>query len=536
MADPLSRFNTYILALFQLDSDENSLFSESTLQLPKLLHSIALLSKSDPYITAHKDQLDEQHGVYFYKDRIYVPNSHELRSQVIQVHHDTLYSGHMGINHTLAALHRWFYWPHMHRDVTKYVSRCVACLQAKPGKTIRQGLLHPLSVPDRPWWSISIDFITGLPLSKDGSDAILTIVDRLTRMVHLVPTTTTCDSLEFAQLMKQHVFSKHGCPADIVSDRGSIFTGKFWIEICHLLQMHMSMSTAFHPQSDGSTEIVNRMVEQVLRCHCMYQPEKWSDNLCMVEFAINNSYHESLKHTPFFLNFGMHPTTPVTIDTIKLSKVKNPTAAKWTQDMVDTLSQAKVNLQLAKDRQKSYADANRTDVSFKLGDSVLLSTTNLQPKTGNRKLYPRFLGPFKITQVVNDVAYRLNLPETMKIHPVFHVSLLKPYSADGPVQPPPPIEIDNVEEYEVESILQSRFRKSGNSSREQFLIKWKGYGFEHCTWENLENLTNCPDILADFRRSQQQPKAVQSAQPAPPPPGRPADNTRGSNKRKRTQS
>ena len=535
IADALSRFNTYLLAMFELDTD-SPLFSEDTLQLPKLLHSIVLASKDDKHIEAHKHQFQEQQGVYFHNDRIFVPDKYDLRQQIIALHHNTLYSGHMGKHHTLQGLQRWFYWPNMHREVARYVAECITCQQAKPGKTVRQGLLKPLNIPDRPWWSVSVDFITGLPVCKDGSDAILTIVDRLTRMVHLVPTTTTCDASEFAQYMKQHVIAKHGCPADIVSDRGSIFTGKFWTEVCHLLQMHMSMSTAFHPQSDGSTEIVNKMVEQVLRCHCMYEPKNWVENLCMVEFAINNSYHESLKHTPFFLNYGMHPTTPVTVETIKLSK--NPTAAKWSQDMVDTLNHAKQNLQLAKDKQKSYADANRTDVSFKVGDTVLLSTTNLQPKTGNRKLYPRFLGPFKIVQAINDVAYKLSLPATMKIHPVFHVSLLKAYSADGTVQPPPPIEIEGVEEYEVESILQSRFRKSGKRQKEEFLIKWKGYGYEHCTWESIDNLTNCPAILAAYRRTQKQAAPAPEAAPKPaarPPAKRapPAQANSRANKRTR---
>ena len=512
IADPLSRFNSYLMALLQLDSAE-SLFNENTLQLPKLLHHIALASKSDPYIPANPS-LTAELGVYFFKDRIYVPDVDNLRTNLISLHHDTLHAGHMGKNHTLQNLQRWFYWPNMHVDVTHYVAHCHTCQTAKSGKTGTQGLLHPLSIPDRPWWSISVDFVTGLHQTKDGHDAILTIVDRLTRMVHLVPTHTTCDALQFANMLKLHVISKHGCPADIVSDRGSVFTGKFWTEVCHLLQMHMSMSTAFHPQSDGSTEIVNKLVEQVLRCHCMDNPIAWDDNLCMVEFAINNSYQESIKHTPFFLNFGQHPVTPVTIETIKLSK--NPSAAKWSSDLQDTLTRAKHNLQLAKDRQKSYADAGRQELTFNVNDHVLLSTTNLQPKTGKRKLYPRFLGPFKVTHCVNDVAYRLDLPSTMKIHPVFHVSLLKCYKDSGHVQPPSPILIDGVEEFEVEQILQSRLCRSGSRSLEEFLIKWKGYGFEHCTWEKLTNLTHCPELLATFRKQQllQLPVSSPSPQPA----------------------
>jgi hypothetical protein len=217
----------------------------------------------------------------------------------------------------------------------------------------------------------------------------------------------------------------------------------------------------------------------------------------MVEFAINNSYQESIKHTPFFLNFGMHPLTPVMIDTLRLAKV--PAAAQWTKDMTSILDIAKSHLQHAKDRQKSYADALRKEVSFAVGDYVLLSSKNLSPKTGLRKLYPRWLGPFKVSHVINDVAYRLELPATLKIHPISHVSLLKPYSHDGPVKPPPcPILVDNSVEYEVEDILQTREVKSGKRTKQEFLVKWKGYGFEHCTWEPLANLDNCPDILAMF--------------------------------------
>jgi hypothetical protein len=500
LADPLSRFNTYFAAMSLSPVPTTDTPSTTPLELFQLLPAIKHASTLDPFIAAHPN-LVESDGVYFHHDRIYVPNASDLRTKVISAHHDSLFCGHMGKNHTAELVHRWFYWPNMQADVAHYVANCHTCQTAKASKTNQQGLLNPLPVPDRPWWSVSIDFITGLPMTSKGHDAILTIVDRLTRLTHLVLCTTTCSAVEFADLFKQHVIAKHGCPADIVSDRGAVFTGRFWTAVCSALQMHMSMSTAFHPQSDGSTEVVNKMVEQVLRCHCMDQPTQWDSNLCMVEFAINNSHHESLTHTPFFLNYGMHPITPVTLDTLRLSKV--PAAATWTKDLTSTLESAKQHLQLAKDRQKSYADANRQDVVFSTGDLVLLSSKNLNPKTGLRKLYPRWLGPFLVTQVINPVAYRLALPSTMKVHPVFHVSLLKAYHHTGPIQPPPqPVVIDDDFEYEVEDILKHRLVKSGKRNKQEFLIKWKGYGFEHCTWEPQANLSNCSDILATYWRTQ----------------------------------
>jgi len=235
----------------------------------------------------------------------------------------------------------------------------------------------------------------------------------------------------------------------------------------------------------------------------------------MVEFAINNSHHTSVKHTPFFLTYGMHPATPVMVETLKLSKV--PAAAAWTKDLAFVLQQAKSNLQAAKGRQKSYADRKRTEVLFKVGDQVLLSTANLNLnlKT-HRKLLPRWVGPFTVIKAVSDVAYTLDLPAPYvraNVHPTFHVSLLKPYKSDGATHPPAPLIIDGEMEYEVEDILQFRTLRTNQRAkrdgtltkgreRKEYLVKWKGYGYEHCTWEPETNLTHCHELLQAFWQHQ----------------------------------
>ena len=510
VADPLSRFNTFYLAVLQLDSTPTTDQQFNPLQLGQLIPLLKQGYKQDPYYSDVTD-LQEDNGLYFYKDRISVPDYANLRTFIITECHDSVFAGHMGKHKTIELVARWFYWPNLTADVTVYVLQCHTCQLSKSGKTSNQGLLQPLPVPDRPWWSVSVDFVTGLPMTNRGFDAILTITDRLTRLVHLIPTTTKCDAVEFAYLFTNHIISKHGCPGDIVSDRGSIFTGRFWTAVASALHMHLSHSTSFHPQSDGATEIVNKQLEQVLRSHCMHTISKWDDFLSMVEFAINNSYHASTKYTPFYLNYGMHPITPITVDTLKLSKV--PAAAQWSQDLQTTLSNAKKILQLAKDTQKAYADAKRNDITFNIGDMVLLNTKNLNLQQSNRKLLPRWLGPFPISHKVSDVAFTLKLPDVWvkaKLHPTFHVSLLKPYRSDGKVHPPPPpLEIDGHLEYEVEDILQVRTKvtnrrklKDGTFStgrtRNEFLIKYVGYGYEHCTWEPESNLQNCQEILQAF--------------------------------------
>jgi hypothetical protein len=515
IADPLSRMSHFYLAVMTRKKvkvgNEEAVSVEAVLppanskptglQLGRLFEAIKGAYATQPVCQVTTGFTFVDGMLFDARNRIVVPKVQSIRKMIMHACHDDIYAGHMGKHKTRDLLTRIFWWSNVDKDIAEHVRHCHTCQTAKSSAHGSQGLLQPLCIPDRPWWSVSVDFITGLPKTVRGHDAILTVVDRLTRLTHVIPTTTTCDATEFAYLFKKEVIAKHGCPADIVSDRGSVFTGKFWCAVCGALEMHMSLSTAFHPQSDGSTETVNKLIEQVLRCHTLTKQLDWDENLCMVEFAINNSVHSSLKHTPFFLNYGMHPMTPVVVETLQLSKV--PVAVKWTNDMQKALAEAKSFLQAAKDRQKSYADAGRVDIKFAVGEKVLLSTTNLNPKFGCKKLYPKWIGPFVVTMIVNDVAYTVKLPVGMKIHPTFHISLLKPYHDDGRAHPPPePILIGEELEWEVETVLTHRTRRTGRVMRTEFLIKWKGYGPEHINWEPEKNLTNCRDLIELYWKQQ----------------------------------
>ncbi len=221
--------------------------------------------------------------------------------------------------------------------------------------------------------------------------------------------------------------------------------------------------------------------------------------LSMVEFAINNSVHAGLRHTPFFLNTGQHPITPIMLQVIKGGKVACAKALQHTQSQTTAFNAAMRYLQAAKDRYKSYADANRVDTSFLVGDRVLLSTVNLNKHNQARKLYPKYVGPFTISQKVNDVAYKLDLPPSMPVHPVFHVSLLKAYVA-GKIPPPPPVpfEVEGELEYEVEAVWSHRVKKVGGVNKTEYYVKWLNYGPEHCTWEPEAHLKNAPECVAVY--------------------------------------
>jgi hypothetical protein len=213
---------------------------------------------------------------------------------------------------------------------------------------------------------------------------------------------------------------------------------------------------------------------------------------------MNNGFNQSVKDTPFRLNYGMDPLTPLSVE----FTTKVPSARDYVQDMVTALSHAKQAMQAAQDRMAHYRDKQRRPQEFAISDKVLLKSTNLNfkgtaAKAGSgprqtRKLLPKWVGPFKVLDRVGDLAYKLELPPTLPVHNVFHVELLKPWRAGSREQPPPaPVVVDGEEEWHVEAILGHKVIKEGRKDPTyDFLVRWKGYGPTDDTWEPQENVEN----------------------------------------------
>jgi hypothetical protein len=263
------------------------------------------------------------------------------------------------------------------------------------------------------------------------------------------------------------------------------------------------MSTAFHPQTDGQTERMNRTLEEMLRAYVTYRQDQWDEYLPAAEFAYNNSKQASTGYTPFELDCGQHPNTPIAMT----SPSEVPAANEFLQHWTSMIEIAKDSLREAQERQAKYANEHRRFIIFKEGDKVLLSMKNTNaPVDRNRptkKLTSRFAGPYTIVKVISSTAYKLDLPADMKIYPVFHFSLLKPYQA-SPSEflrptPPPAIALPDTEheEYEVETILDKRILRT----KPQYLIKWLGYPLHDATWEPLENLKNAMTKVKEFEET-----------------------------------
>jgi transposase InsO family protein len=442
--------------------------------------------------------LEQVDGVFWHNNRdgtkaVYVPDLPGLRQEVMASCHDGAYAGHFGQRKTARLVQRGFYWPGLFADVNRYVNSCDSCQRNKPLSGKPQGLLTPLPVAEVPWEHVSMDFVMALPKTHDGHDAVLVIVDRFSKMVKLVPTTNTVTAGQAARLFLDNVFRAFGMPKTIVSDRDPRFTGKFFAALCTLLGIKQCFSSAYHPETDGQTERTNRVMQDVVRHYVAPDGSDWDTHLSMAEFAINNAFHESIQSTPFFLNYGRHPRVPGHPE----FPSKVPSAQGVERRLQELWKRAKLCLEAAVSRQKAYADKHRASVSFAVGDRVLLATRYVQPRNVlGKKLLPRWMGPFAITEKVNDVAYRLDLPANLRWHNVFHVSLLRTYVAGGRVQPPPMPEIVNGEpEYEVERILSDRVIRT----QVEFLVAWKGYPQEHNSWEPADViLENCEALVNEY--------------------------------------
>jgi transposase InsO family protein len=427
--------------------------------------------------------------------KIYVPDHEDLRLKVLQAHHDHKLRGHPGIRKTTQLIQRTYFWPRLRRDVTRYIRGCHTCARAKAVRHRPYGLLKPLPIGERPWTHLSMDYIEELP-DSDGFDAILVVVDRLTKQAIFLPARTTDTATELARQFIQHVFSKHGLPISIISDRGKLFVSKFWKSLCQALDIRSDLSTAYHPETDGQTERVNQTLEQYLRIYVNYQQDDWAPQLPLAEFVYNNTPHAATGVSPFYANKGYNPRLTITLDRVPAHEAH--LVAKNLRDLQEHL---RGQIKVANEAYSRFADPRREQTpNWPVGTLVWLDLRNIKTKRRAKKLDHKRHGPFEVVKKVSSHAYKLKLPTAMKgIHDVFHVSLLEAvgeeyYPARQLPRPPPVETAEEGDEYEVASILDSR-RKRG---KVEYLVRWEGYGPEDDTWLGIEDLEGSQELLDEY--------------------------------------
>jgi hypothetical protein len=466
-------------------------------------------------------------GLWHMGDKTMVPNDQALRADLIHAFHDPPLSGHKGTTATTIAVSEHLWWPSLAADVKDYVARCDSCQRNKPSQQKPAGHHVASRIPTRRWGCVHMDYIVKLPRTVPEFpggptyDSILVFIDRLSKMVHLVPCNESCTAPQFARLFLDNVVKLHGLPDEVISDRGSQFSASFTEALWKLLRVKRSLSTAYHPQSNGQVERVNRVIEEYMRHYVRPGHKDWDRYLSMAELAINNTFQESIQSSPAEIVYGEKLKTPVVLEL----PTKVPFVWQFSKTVADAVERAQRMIKLAQVRMRQRVDAHRRQVVYKPGDQVLLVMKNHRRKGGEgvRKLKPRYTGPYTVVSIPSETTVKLALPEQWhRVHPVFHVSLVKPYKAPTEHHSvarankpgPPPVAWEEGEPvFKVEQITDSRQvrvragrrAKRGNKSPAkawEYLVRWAGHGPDEDTWEpRFPTLEDCGLSIRQYKEA-----------------------------------
>jgi hypothetical protein len=430
------------------------------------------------------------------RDALCIPNiainGRNIREIVISEAHSLL--AHLGTNKTLAYLRDYVWWKDIASDTNTFCQTCGTCKRSKPSNQKPFGLLNPLPVPGTPWESVGIDFVGPLPESsnRDGTfDSITVIICLLTDMVHLVPSRINYNSKQIAELMFEEVYKLHGLPKHIISDRDVLFTSTFWSHLNKLIGTQLKMSSAYHPETDGSTERANRTVTQMLRQCINNKQTDWVAKLPSIEFAINTARSVSTGFAPFFLNTGHMPRSMIWNNS---RTDEYPSVRNFALQRKLALIAAHDSVLAARVKQTRDANRRRRLAPFCEGDLVYLSTKNINfPKGLARKLIPKYIGPYKILQDFKNQSFKIDLPSHLKqrgVHNVFHASLLRVHVPNDDRLFPGRLDsqINSGESLEPEWAVDKILSHSGSKKDSLFEVQWKAGDITWLPYNQIEHL------------------------------------------------
>ncbi|KAL0546510.1 hypothetical protein IC582_016420 [Cucumis melo] len=478
---------------------------------PTLRQRIIDAQSNDPYLVEKRGLAEAGQAVEFsissdggllFERRLCVPSNSAIKTELLSEAHSSPFSMHPGSTKMYQDLKRVYWWRNMKREKAEFVSKCLVCQQVKAPRQKPAGLLQPLNIPEWKWENVSMDFITGLPRTLRGFTVIWVVVDRLTKSAHFVPGKSTYTTSKWAQLYMSEIVRLHGVPVSIVSDRDARFTFKFLKGLQTAMGTRLDFSTAFHPQTDGQTERLNQVLEDMLRACALEFPGSWDSHLHLMEFAYNNSFQATIGMAPFEALYGKCCRSPVCWGEVGEQRLMGPELVQSTNEAIQKI---RSRMQTAQSRQKSYADVRQKDLEFDVGDKVFLKVAPMKgvlrfERRG--KLSPRFVGPFEILERIDPVAYRLALPPSLSaVHDVFHVSMLRKYMSDpSHVVDYEPLEIDENLSYTKQPVEVLAREVKMLRNREIPLVKvlWWNHRVEEATWEREDDMrSRYPELFEE---------------------------------------
>jgi hypothetical protein len=480
---------------------------------PELIASLPpVLSK--PYAEGKFTLLD---GLLYYRHRhssVLVLCDKAQIDNILYECHDNINSGHFSEDRTVERVKQTAWWINWKTIVSEYIKTCEVCQKANKQTGKRYGLLQKISEPTNKWEIINMDFVTGLPPGGSYSyNSVLVVVDRYSKRARFIPNHKDDTAMEVAMLFWNRIMADVGVPKIIISDRDPKFTSEFWRNLHDMLGTKLAFSTAYHPQTDGLAERMIQTLEEMLRRFCSFGLEfknhdgythDWVTLLPALEIAYNSSKHSSSHEVPYVLERGWIPRMPKDTLNDKLPHI-HPTALDFKKMLDITHDHAKKCVNDAVEYNKTRWDKSHKEPDFKIGDKVLLSTVNFNNLGGNKKLKPSFVGPFTIKQLHGKNAVEVILSDELsRKHPVFPVSLVKPYSSRNDqetttVAPVPILEPSKSEQLQVHKILKDKKERIQGKDTRLYLVRYKNQSADKDEWLPENNIPDSTIHLRNFR-------------------------------------
>lgn len=445
-------------------------------------------------------------GLVYTGTRLVIPKVTDVRENLFQLAHDAL--GHFGSDKSYAALRDCYYWPGMRKDLEQgYIPGCVECQRNKSRTTKPAGPLHPLPIPEQRCDSVAIDFVGPLPLDE-GFDTICTMTCRLNSEFKIVPVRSNITAGEFAVVFFDTWYCEHGLPLEIVSDRDKLFVSKLWRALLKLTGIRMKMSSSFHPETDGASERTNKTVNQAVRYHVERNQKGWVRALPKIRFDMMNTVNASTGFSGFQLKLGrsprlIPPLMPSELPPDLVNSSEAAVAEAVIRQVSKDVADARDNMLAAKVAQTHSANASRgTEVTYKVGDKVMLSTYNRRrdyKRKGQKraaKFMPRWDGPYVVEKAHAEPSnYSLVMPNSAGTFATFHASQLKAHCPNDDVlfparayaAPGPVVTTEGMEEFHIDKIIDAKRIGRGWC----YLVRWVGYGPEEDRWLPGREVANC---------------------------------------------
>jgi predicted aspartyl protease len=434
-----------------------------------------------------------------WRNRLVVPDEDNLRTRLIDFVHTSIDAAHPGRSKTVSLLSRQFYWPSLRLSVETYIANCHKCRMSTVPRDRAPGFLHPLPVPKRPWQHLTMDYKSFL-IDRDGYDNLLVVMDRLSKQSISIPCHKTIDARGMAELFLKHIWCREGYPDSIVSDRGPQFISSFWKEVCRILGIQIRLSTAFHPQTDGQTEIMNQYIDQRLRPFISHYQDNWSSLMPMMDYVQLTMPHETIHMSPFELLKGHLPRSTWDWDRPAVAtpreRLNQGQAIEFASRMHDAWKVAKAQMKLSQEKKEREVNKHRRPIDWTIGDKVWVKTKNWSTDRPTHKLSEQMAGPFPVLKQVGH-SYRLGLPSSMKAYPVFAAQNLRK-APENPLpgqanEPLAPIRITNDDEYEVQEIIAVKLVRK----KLKYRAKWLGAD-DDPEWYPASDFKYSPHLVRDF--------------------------------------